>query len=130
MNRNGTINRVEIPIENNSFISDELLKNLKLYDSNDKLIGEFEKIENSIYVKLLVKIKPNKFFNREMIMRDVNNPNRVFIYPEGLGLGKGMIVRNITKNGNSMESKNIKWFITMVMLSKINNKIDTILSIL
>ncbi len=100
LNRNGTINRVEIPIENNSFISDELLKNLKLYDSNDKLIGEFEKIENSIYVKLLVKIKPNKFFNREMIMRDVNNPNRVFIYPEGLGLGKGMIVRNITKNGN------------------------------
>ena len=74
------------------------MKRLKLYDSNDKLIGELEKIENVVYIKLLVKIKPNKFFNKKMIMKDTDDPNTVFIYPQGLG--KGMIIRNITKNGN------------------------------
>lgn len=98
LNANGTINRVEIPVENSNFINDELLKRLKLYDSNDKLIGELEKIENVVYIKLLVKIKPNKFFNKKMIMKDTDDPNTVFIYPQGLG--KGMIIRNITKNGN------------------------------
>ena len=41
---------------------------------------------------------PKNFFDEKVIMKDIKKTNTVFIYPRGMG--KGIIIRDITENGN------------------------------
>ncbi len=98
LNKNGTMNKIKYPIENIIIRNDAVFKDLKFYDKKNRLIGEFEKIDDSVYINFLVKIKPKNFFDEKVIMKDIKKTNTVFIYPRGMG--KGIIIRNITENGN------------------------------
>ena len=98
LNKNGTMNKIKYPVENIIIRNDAVFKDLKFYDKKNRLIGEFEKIDDSVYINFLVKIKPKNFFDEKVIMKDIKKTNTVFIYPRGMG--KGIIIRNITENGN------------------------------